>query len=124
MAVFSTFFGGGGIESGTGIALGKDGAIYVSGYTTSFDFPVINSFQDTLKGDRDAFVAKFTSDGSTIIFSTFIGGSGVDAAVGMGLDAAGNAIITGLTSSGDFPLAGTEDARGKFALEPSLVTTR
>ena len=103
--IFSTFFGGADIESGTGIALGKDGAIYVSGYTQSFDFPVINSMQDTLHGDRDAFVAKFTPDGSTVIFSTFLGGSGIDAAVGMGLDAAGNAIITGLTSSGDFPLA-------------------
>jgi beta-propeller repeat-containing protein len=103
--IFSTFFGGGGIESGTGIALGKDGAIYISGYTTSFDFPVINSYQETLHGDRDAFVAKFTPDASTVVFSTFIGGSGVDAAVGMGLDAAGNAIITGFTSSGDFPTA-------------------
>src|SRR5262245_27131793 len=102
--IFSTFFGGADNESGTGIALGKDGAVYVSGYTQSFDFPVINSMQDTLRGDRDAFVAKFTPDGATVIFSTFLGGTGIDAAVGMGLDAAGNAIITGLTSSGDFPL--------------------
>jgi len=102
--IFSTFFGGGGTESGTGIALGKDGAIYISGYTTSFDFPVINSYQDTLRGDRDAFVAKFTPDASTVVFSTFLGGSGVDAAVGMALDGAGNAIITGFTSSGDFPV--------------------
>jgi hypothetical protein len=89
-AIFSTFFGGADNESGTGIAVGKDGAIYISGYTQSFDFPVINSMQDILRGNRDAFVTKFTPDGSTVIFSTFLGGTGIDAAVGMGLNATGH----------------------------------
>ena len=103
--IFSTFLGGGGIESGTGIAIDRTGAIYVSGHTSSFDFPVVNSMQSLLSGDRDAFVAKFMADGATIVYSTFLGGAGVDAAVGLALDPAGNAVITGLTSSADFPIA-------------------
>ncbi len=100
--VFSTYFGGFANDSGTGIAVDSSGAVYVSGYTTSFDFPSANGIQNFIGGDRDAFVAKFAPAGNVLVFSTFLGGSGTESATGLTVDAAGDAYVVGLTNSGDF----------------------
>jgi len=102
--VFSTFFGGSDTDSGTGIALDRDGNIYVGGYTSSFDLPSVNATQSFIGGNRDAFVSKWTPDGRTLIFSTYLGGLEADAAVGLAVDAAGNIYIAGLVSSTNFPV--------------------
>src|SRR5262249_22829828 len=82
--VFSTFFGGSDSsgncptttspESGTGIAVDATGAVYVTGYTTSFDITTANAIQSFIAGERDAFVVKFDPTGSVLVFSTFLGG--------------------------------------------------
>src|SRR5262249_21342045 len=56
--VFSTYFGGADTDSGTGIGVDAGGAVYISGYTASFDLPNANATQNFIGGDRDAFVAK------------------------------------------------------------------
>jgi len=109
--VYSTLFGGGGLpvdqsrlEKSAGIAIDSLGNAYVAGTTDSSSYPTTtNSFQKTLKGGADAFVTKFSPDGSAIIYSTFVGGSGNDIVAGVALDPLGEVIIAGQTVSNDFP---------------------
>ena len=103
--LFSTYFGGFQNESGSGIAVDASGAVYVAGYTTSFDLPSANQIQSFIGGDRDAVVAKFDPAGNILVFSTFLGGSGTESATGLTIDAAGNVYVVGFTTSGDFKTA-------------------
>jgi hypothetical protein len=106
--VYSTYLGGSGTDSGNGIAVDAAGNAYVAGQTSSSDFPTANPLQPTLRSvsGYDAFLAELSADGSALIFSTYLGGSGNDYAQhGIAVDAAGNAYVTGATSSPDFPTA-------------------
>src|SRR6185295_1624428 len=89
-------------ESGTGIAVDATGAVYISGYTTSFDLPTANQIQGFIGGDRDAFLAKFDPVGNVLVFSTFLGGTGTESATGMTIDANSNVYVLGTTNSTDF----------------------
>jgi hypothetical protein len=85
------------------------GEAYVTGYTTSSDFPVTaGALQTIFKGGglegNDAFVTKLSADGSTLVYSTYLGGSLDEEAHGIALDSSGNAWVTGTTSSFDFPV--------------------
>jgi hypothetical protein len=90
-----------------GIAVDTDGSAYVTGSTTSSDFPMANAYQSSLKasgGNSNAFVTKFSADGSSLLYSTFLGGSVSDVGVGVAVDANGSAYVSGQASSPDFPL--------------------
>ena len=102
--VYSTFLGGMGRDECRGIAVDEEGAAYVTGFTMSPNFPVVNAVQDQLRGESDVFVAKLSPTGDTLLFSTFLGGSAQDKAWGLGLDGGNNIYITGHTYSSDFPL--------------------
>ena len=104
--VFSTFFGGTNQDDVHAVALDLDGNIYITGQTWSEDFPVVNAFQNTLNNGLDAFVTKLTPDGSSIIYSTYLGGSGYfgDAATDIAVNKQGSAYIVGSTNAMDFPL--------------------
>ena len=104
--VYSTFLGGGGDESAVahGIALDAAGNMYVTGLTNSTSFPTRNPVQATYGGNQDAYVTKLNPSGSAIIYSTYLGGNGEDIGRGIAVDAAGNAYVTGLAASPDFPL--------------------
>ncbi|MBU4448053.1 MAG: SBBP repeat-containing protein, partial [Proteobacteria bacterium] len=102
--VFSLFLGGDGHDGGTGIAVDSAQNIWVTGYTDSVNFPLQKASQTTLGGSKDAFVTKIKADGSSLLFSTYLGGSGYDLAHGIALDTAGNAYVTGETTSADFPI--------------------
>ncbi|MFH1101167.1 MAG: SBBP repeat-containing protein [Methanobacteriota archaeon] len=102
--LFSTFFGGGQYDKGTGIALDEEGYIYITGGTSSPDFPTKNAHDNSYNGQRDVFISKFSISGSTLLFSTFLGGSGLDVSNGIGVDSYGNAFVTGYTESSDFPI--------------------
>ena len=82
------------------------GAAYVTGDTSSADFPVVRAGQATLRGARDAFVAKLSADGSQLIYSTYLGGDRVEVGQAIAIDVAGAAYITGPTTSEDFPTSG------------------
>jgi hypothetical protein len=101
--VYSTYLGGGGDDYGYGIAVDAAGNAYVTGYTTSTDFPTMNPLQATFGGIFDAFVTKLNASGSALVYSTYLGGSGGDFGQGIAVDAAGNAYVTGYTTSTDFP---------------------
>ena len=101
---YSTYLGGSGNDQGVGIAVDAAGNAYVSGTTVSIDFPTTSGgFQTTFGGIADVFIAKLNSTGSGLVYSTYLGGSGNDQGVGIAVDAAGNAYVTGKTQSTDFP---------------------
>ena len=85
------------------IAVDSAGAAYVSALTYSSDFPTVNAFQPAKNGGSDAVVAKLSADGSQLIYSTYLGGSGAEGAAAIAVDLAGAAYIAGATGSPDFP---------------------
>jgi hypothetical protein len=102
--IYSTFLGGSADDFGRGIAVDSSGAAYVAGITLSTDFPVANALQPEYGGGaRDAFVAKLSPDGSQLLYSTYLGGTGTDEANGIAVDTAGNAYVTGETTNVSFP---------------------
>jgi hypothetical protein len=103
--VFSTYLGGSDIDLSAGIAVDAAGNAYVTGGTLSHDFPMANALQPDPRGIGDVFVAKLRPDGSALVFSTYLGGSGGDLGLGVAVDASGNAYVTGYTASYDFPTA-------------------
>ena len=102
--VYSTLLGGSGFDSGSATAIAADGSVYVAGYTESTDFPAATG--QAAGGSGDAFVTKYSPDGSTVVFSSFLGGSGTDASGGIGVDSAGRVVVSGRTDSADFPVPG------------------
>ncbi|MBI3850749.1 MAG: SBBP repeat-containing protein [Verrucomicrobia bacterium] len=105
--VYSTYLGGGGIDQGNAVAVDAAGNAFVTGFTGSSGFPTTNAFQSTRGGSfgRDAFVTKINPAGSAMVYSTFLGGSGFDQGIGIAVDSAGEACVTGSTdSSFDFPV--------------------
>ena len=106
--LYSTFLGGNGTNRGLGVAVDSAGLAYVTGWTSSFNFPIKNAYQSMDNSVINAFVAKFdpsASGAASLLYSTYVGGSGADGdiAYGIAVDSAGNADITGSTSSADFP---------------------
>ena len=106
--IYSTYFGGSDFDSSRSIAVDNDGNAYITGYTYSPDFPTLNPIQAT-HGDGgvywDVFVAKIDTSGSSIVYSTYIGGSNNDLGWGITVDEAGSAYVVGYTESSDFPVA-------------------
>ncbi len=102
--VYSTYLGGSGDDLGYGIAVDAQGSAYITGSTTSTNFPTKNPLQGTLGGGfEDAFVTKLNAAGDALVYSTYLGGSGGDAGSGIAVDAQGNAYVTGSTGSTNFP---------------------
>jgi uncharacterized protein (TIGR03437 family) len=102
--VFTTHIGGGQSNTGGGIALDAAGNIYVTGLTSSSDFPHTTDLTtDALATNENCFVMKLNPSATQVIYSTLIGGSNFDACNGIGLDSAGNAYVAGATMSTDFP---------------------
>jgi uncharacterized protein (TIGR03437 family) len=101
--VYSTYLGGSGEEWGEAIAVDAAGSAYLTGGTASVDFPTQSPYQATFQGNQDAFVTKLTPAGNALVYSTYLGGSGIDEAFGIAVDGAGSAYVAGLTSSTNFP---------------------
>ena len=100
--LYSSYLGGDGSEAAYGIAVDKIGNAIVTGTTNSFDFPTKNRVR-SYSGDLDAFVTKFNPTGSSLVYSTYLGGLDEDIANAIALDAFGNAYVTGSTRSSTFP---------------------
>jgi len=122
--VYASYLGGNGMDRCADVAVDATGAAYLVGVTAAADFPATaGAFDPSLTGIYDAFVAKVSPDGSTLLWATYLGGSGAfntDADVGLavGVDAGGRAVVLGRTDAPDFPtrnafqpaLAGNFDA--------------
>jgi hypothetical protein len=107
--VYSTYLGGDADEEGKSIAVDRDGNAYITGATQSSPFPTVNPFQRfpsrRITADYDAFISKFNAAGSALVYSTYFGGGGFEAGMGIAVDATGSASVTGYTNSSDFPTA-------------------
>jgi len=107
--VYSTYLGGNLWEGGSRIAVDASGSAYLTGYTSSADFPTSpDALQPTGAGGNDAFVAKLNPEGSALVYSSYLGGGGDDFGIGVAVDAQGNVYATGVTYSPEFPV--TPDA--------------
>jgi Tol biopolymer transport system component len=123
--VYSTYLGGSGRDSGSGIAVNAAGNAYVTGTTLSPNFPTTaGAFQTTLGGGSccNAFVTKLNPDGSALVYSTYLGGSSQDMGIGIAVDAAGNAYVTGLTLSADFPVTAAAFQTTFGGIQDAFVT--
>ncbi len=109
--IYSTYIGGSESDTATAIAL-YNGNVLITGYTDSVDFPTkaptgigtALPFQQTYGGNTDAFIAQLDATGSTLVYSTYLGGSGLDQGQGIAVDSSGNAYVTGSTQSTNFPV--------------------
>ena len=116
--VYATYLGGSGTvvdrpprppitfgDTGSGIAIDAAGNAYVTGNTTSSDFPITSdAFQTTFGGGfSDAFVSKLNAAGSALLYSSYLGGNDIDNGTGIGVDAASNAYVAGYSFSANFP---------------------
>src|SRR5579871_64344 len=107
---WSTYFGGSRMDSITAIAVDQSGNVYAAGWTDSSDLPTTGPAGSGRGGGTDAFVAKWSPGGTTLIYCRYLGGSSDDRAYGVAVDNSGNAYITGSTSSFDFPVKGALQA--------------
>lgn len=106
---YSTYLGGTNIDGANAIAvLSSDGTAFVTGGTFSTDFPTEHPLQPNAGGandfPQDAFVTKLSTDGGTFLYSTYLGGSSEDYGTGIAVDSLGDAYVTGVTLSSDFPV--------------------
>lgn len=101
--VYSTYLGGSGDDQGQGIAIDVARNAFVTGSTTSVDFPLHSPLQATLSGPSDGFVGKLSLAGSALIYSTYLGGAQADEGFGIGVDLVGSAYVAGFTESDNFP---------------------
>jgi hypothetical protein len=103
--VYSGYLGGSGDDSGSSIAIDGSGNLYLAGTTASINFPTHAPAFPNNKGLSDIFVTKIDPTGSSVIYSTYIGGSGVDRGDGIAVDTNGNAYVVGRVdpASADFP---------------------
>ena len=101
--VYSTYFGGSYEDTAFGIAVDNSGNAYIAGLTESADFPTTaNALYSSLNGPADAFVTEIAAGGQSLVYSTYLGGSGYDAAFSIAVDSSGNAYVAGETLSTDF----------------------
>ena len=116
--LYSTYLGGGGFDKAQALELDDDGRAYVTGWTSSRDYPTSRRAPvPDHSGDEDGFVTKLDPTGEFLVYSTYLGGAGADRGHGIAVDDGGNAYVTGHTASRDFPtrrakaaaLAGADD---------------
>jgi hypothetical protein len=132
--VYGTYLGGSadfgdpgyGVDRGWGIAVDASGSAYVTGDTDSPNFPVLNPIQTFNFWNKDAFVTKLSPSGSSLMYSTYLGGNFDDGAMGIAVDAAGNAYVTGSTTSSGFPTTPgafqTANAGGTEHFDDAFIT--
>jgi hypothetical protein len=102
---YSSYLGGSGTDDAYAIAIDSGGSVYLTGLTNSSDFPTHSPLQAALKGTQNAFVSKVAPDATSLTFSTYLGGSGMETGSGIALDSSSNVYVAGQTTSADFPQA-------------------
>ena len=123
--IFSTYLGGNSADAINGLAVDRSGNVYVTGVTSSLNFPVnTGSFNTFYRGNSDAFVAKLNPQGSGLVFSGFLGGSRFDSASSIALDADGSVYVTGQTNSNDFPTTNGAFQSVRFGFDLDVFVTK
>lgn len=94
-------------EAVQGIAVAVDGSYWVGGFTPSLDFPMVNPWNSTVAPGQTGFIARFSSDFSSLVWSTMVGGASNSLVDALQADASGGVYVSGKTSASDFPLVGS-----------------
>lgn len=102
--MYCTYLGGSGDDRAFGLAIDSARNVYLTGWTSSTNFPVLHALQAHLSGTRDAFVTKLNAAGNALVYSTYLGGSGVDVGYAISLDQTGEAAIVGDSTSLNLPV--------------------
>ncbi|MCP5113953.1 MAG: hypothetical protein GY953_24225, partial [bacterium] len=114
---YSSYAGGDGQDATSAVSVAPDGSTYLTGSTSSLNFPTANPWQGSFAGGTpfggDVIVMKLSPDGTEVVYSTYIGGSAMEAGADIAVDTDGNAYVTGAVRSADFPVVG--------ALQPMLL---
>jgi hypothetical protein len=103
LLVYSTYLGGALQDIGRAIAVDRGGNVFVTGQSSSLNFPTNRAFRGTNSGGADVFVARLNTNASAFLYSTYVGGSNADIGFGIAVDVGGNAYVAGTTESGNFP---------------------
>ena len=109
---YSTYLGGSMDDLGNSIAVDISGNAYVTGTTVSDNFPTENAFQANRHGGKDGFITKVDNAGSTLVYSSYLGGTDEDLGNDIAVDGLGNAFVTGSTKSFNFPTKSVQDIPG------------
>src|SRR6266446_230913 len=103
---FSTYLGGNNEDKALGVAVDSAGGVYITGFTSSSNFPIVGAPQSTYGGGTtDAFVTQLNAAGTSLVYSTYLGGTANEQGNGIAVDASGNTYVVGTTSSNNFPTA-------------------
>ncbi|HEY6766006.1 MAG TPA: choice-of-anchor D domain-containing protein [Candidatus Sulfotelmatobacter sp.] len=108
--LYVDYIGGNNQDYGFALALDSANEVYVTGSTASSDFPLVNPYQAVYPGSFNAFVTKLSSDGSSLLYSTYLGGNGSDHPATIAIDGAGDMLVAGNTTSTNFPVANAYQA--------------
>lgn len=113
---YGTLLGGTNYDRAAGIAMDAAGNVYIAGATLSVNFPTVSAYRSTAVGSNDVFVTKLNSNGTALVYSTYLGGSGDEAGAAIAVDSAGQAYVVGNTDSLNFPTrnAGQTARAGSF----------
>ncbi|MGB9072202.1 MAG: choice-of-anchor D domain-containing protein [Terriglobales bacterium] len=103
--VYADYIGGNSEDYPAAIAMDSSNHVFITGYTYSGDFPVVNAYQPNNAGGTDGFVTEVAADGASLLYSSYLGGSNYDYPTSIALDGTGNIFVAGRTSSTDFPTA-------------------
>jgi hypothetical protein len=103
--IYADYIGGNNLDYGYALTLDSSKNVYVTGSTASSNFPVVNAYQSQYPGSFNAFLTKISSSGSSLLYSTYLGGNGSDQPAGIAIDGLGNMLIAGNTTSTNFPVA-------------------
>jgi hypothetical protein len=103
--IYADYIGGNSQDYGYALVLDSANEVYVTGGTASSDFPVVNAYQSTYPGAFNAFLTKVSSDGASLLYSTYLGGNGSDVPTSVRIDNLSNVLVAGSTSSTNFPVA-------------------
>jgi len=103
--VFADYIGGNSQDYGYAMVLDSANNVYVAGSTASSDFPMVNPYQGTYPGSFNAFLTKISANGSSLLYSTYLGGNGSDIPSGLAMDSSNDVFLAGSTSSTNFPVA-------------------
>lgn len=102
--IYADLIGGNGQDYGYGLVLNGANEVYVTGVTSSSDFPVINPYQGTMPGSFNGFLTKLSVDGSSLLYSTYLGGDSDDVPTAIAMDSGGSVLVAGGTFSTNFPV--------------------
>ncbi len=108
--IYADYIGGNSQDYGYALTLDSNNNLYVTGSTASSNFPMVNPYQGSYPGSFNAFLTKVSADGSSLLYSTYLGGNGSDQPSSMAIDNLGSIIVAGNTSSTNFPTANAYEA--------------